>query len=467
MESIDKIPIFGSIKDIYSDPSIQKDKKQKLESSIAKFKEEFGTEPEHFARAPGRVNIIGEHIDYNGYGVLPFALHMEIWFFFGPSELPRIRMTNTNSTRFAPKDYPLLTSQWVVSPGEWSGYVIWGFRSILFLMNSKKLPIPVVNGQQSLGRGLNLLVFSDLPIACGVSSSSALSVGSALVLSKMLDVEASLDRTELVSKIIEFECENGILGGGMDQTISTFGQTGHCLAIEFKPALRSTPVEMKGLCMVLCNSLTESVKVETGHKQYNKRVFECKMGLIAMIKQALGADADIAQFATLWDLQTHLKLDLDGMDGLLEKALGNTKGRDWKLNEVYSCVGISDYKAAFGDDDLIKMVTEKNEHFRLYDRIKHVIDESRRVGQYIATLGRSDDPRRLERLGELMTESHQSCAELYECSSVNLDYLTKKSLECGALGSRLTGAGWGGCYINLVPAEQVKRARDDGGCAWE
>jgi N-acetylgalactosamine kinase len=455
MESTDNIPCFNSLKDIYSDLSILKNKNLKLQNSIKKYKEVYGKEPEYFARAPGRVNIIGEHIDYNGYGVLPFALHMEIWFLFGKNDLNKIRMSNCNSSRFKSEEYSNIPDDWTSSPTGWTGYIIWGFRSILFLMEKHNLPCPKVNEKTSIGTGLDLLVYSDLPIACGVSSSSALSVGSCLVLAKMLNVEKNLDRTTLVSNIIEFERKNGLKSGGMDQTVSVFGQTDNCLAIDFKPKLDKRQVPMKGMGMILCNSLTESPKVETGFKRYNKRVFECTMGLKALLRKSLGKDAKVSEYPTLWDLQTKLSINLDEMNKLVEETLGSTKQKKWKLEELYAFLEIKDYKEIFGEDQIIELVTQKNDHFFLYERLKHVIEESIRVNQFISIVSKEDDPKRLQTLGTLMTNSQKSCADLYDCSSENLNFLTQKSLECGALGSRLTGAGWGGCFINLVPLDSV------------
>ena len=449
-----KILTFNSLSEIYNNPSILNYKREKLKASVSKFTSVFNKAPKWLARAPGRVNIIGEHIDYNGYGVLPFALHSEIWLLFSENDMNRIRMSNTNSERFPGKEFSVDCSNWKTSPGEWTGFILWGFRSIIHLITESNLTSPDLKGSL-LNFGLDLLVFSDVPIACGVSSSSALSVASGLLLAQHLGVAQDLDKTKFVQNIIEFERKNGLLGGGMDQTVSVFGKSGHCLAIDFKPNLKSQLVSMEGIGMVLCNSLTESAKVETGFKRYNKRVFECRVGVCTMVRKALGETVKFEHFPTLWDLQTKLGYNLKKMEELLEQALGNSKGKNWKIDEIYSLIGVSDYKDLFGEDPLLEKVTSLNKEFLIYERLKHVIQEAKRVKDAIVLFNQADHPKRLEKLGELMTQSHQSCAKLYECSSENLDVLTRKSLENGALGSRLTGAGWGGCFINLVPLEKV------------
>lgn len=95
----------------------------------------------------------------------------------------------------------------------------------------------------------------------------------------------------------------------------------------------------------------------------------------------------------------------------------------------------------------LSRVSEPIEEFKLYQRAKHVYEEAFRVQEFRRICETSKD---VELLGQLMIESHESCRDLYECSSPQLDELVALALENGAIGSRLTGAGWGGCTISLV-----------------
>lgn len=93
------------------------------------------------------------------------------------------------------------------------------------------------------------------------------------------------------------------------------------------------------------------------------------------------------------------------------------------------------------------------EEYRLYQRAKHVYEEAFRVQEFRRICETTQD---IERLGQLMIESHESCRDLYECSHPNLDELVSIALSAGAVGSRLTGAGWGGCTVSMVTEEATE-----------
>ena len=122
---------------LYSSPSIKVSKSNLYSRSLQLFSEKYGSVPEFIARAPGRVNLIGEHIDYSGYGVLPFALHNEIVFFVRKNTLGKIRFSNLNQKRFADSEFGLDPRIWKTERGAWDSYLLWGFRAILSLIESK------------------------------------------------------------------------------------------------------------------------------------------------------------------------------------------------------------------------------------------------------------------------------------------------------------------------------------------
>ena len=112
-------------------------------------------------------------------------------------------------------------------------------------------------------------------------------------------------------------------------------------------------------------------------------------------------------------------------------------------------VGIEDSEL---EKIFLSKISEPIEEFKLFQRAKHVYEEAFRVQEFRKICENTKD---VERLGQLMIESHESCRDLYECSHPKLDELVHLALEAGAIGSRLTGAGWGGCTVSLVYDDDV------------
>ncbi|KAK7891039.1 hypothetical protein WMY93_023002 [Mugilogobius chulae] len=104
--------------------------------------------------------------------------------------------------------------------------------------------------------------------------------------------------------------------------------------------------------------------------------------------------------------------------------------------------------------ELLSANTQHVTHFKLYQRAKHVYSEAWRVLQFKRVCD-TEPTDALTQLGDLMNQSHSSCRDLYECSCPELDQLVQLCLKSGALGSRLTGAGWGGCAVSMVPVQKV------------
>jgi len=137
---------------------------------------------------------------------------------------------------------------------------------------------------------------------------------------------------------------------------------------------------------------------------------------------------------------------------IVEDVFGSNKeGDTWE--QVYARLGgisAQDFKATFHEDFEIEA-----EKLKLYKRAKHAYSEARRVYQYRALLETADnkEPGLAEKLGDLMNDSQSSCRDLYECSCPEIDEVCEMARKAGSLGSRLSGAGWGGATIHLVPDE--------------
>ena len=200
-----------------------------------------GTTPASWrAIAPGRVNLIGEHTDYNGLPVFPIAIDRDVRIEFTVTDNPVVRL-DSPLARFDPFTFQLKRPIEAARQGDWSNYVRAAARGLL------EHGVP-------LERGIEGTVYGDVPIASGLSSSSALVVASALALLKANGMAVggegvarpavaapALSRLELAALMARAERFVGLEGGGMDQAACLHGVAGHALRIEFEP-LRVTPV---------------------------------------------------------------------------------------------------------------------------------------------------------------------------------------------------------------------------------
>ncbi len=188
------------------------------------FQEHFGTAPDRIVRAPGRVNLIGEHVDYAGLPVLPMALQYAVHVAVRPRDDELVHVA-TSDPFYSPREFQLGTYIEPFRDGDWGNYV--------------KAAALTAASRYGADRGAELWIRSEVPVAAGLSSSSALVVA---VLKSLLDVSGiEPDPIELAEIAADGEHYVGTHGGGMDQAISLCAREGHAARIEFAP-LRVTPV---------------------------------------------------------------------------------------------------------------------------------------------------------------------------------------------------------------------------------
>lgn len=227
-----------------------------------RFREEFHTRPQIFS-APGRVNLIGEHTDYNDGFVLPSAIGFYTRVATSPRSDPKLVIRSTQFENVSEVDVTDLPQ---VKLGSWSDYVI-------------GVALELVRAGFRL-RGANLLVHGEVPIGAGLSSSAALEVASALAL---LAVDASELRPRIIATLCQ-KAENEFIGarvGIMDQFVSCVGQEGFavlldCRSLEFE--LVPIPNTLR---FVICNTM---VKHQHAGGEYNQRRRECEQGMEILAK---------------------------------------------------------------------------------------------------------------------------------------------------------------------------------------
>ncbi|EDW19512.1 N-acetylgalactosamine kinase [Drosophila mojavensis] len=406
------------------------------------FKEQYGDEPEFYVRVPGRVNIIGEHVDYCGYSVLPMAVEQSIILAVGTNkQQAQLELHHLDEGKFQSFDCDLnnvdIKLPKTGGPA-WYSYFLCGIKGIQEELNDKWRPI-----------GMRIALSGNVPLAAGLSSSSALV--SAAVLATGHTQGMPLDRKQLAS--ISASCEQyiGTHSGGMDQAIAYLAKQGCAQHIEFHPKLKGTPVTLPaGSCFVVANSLVQKRKAASS--DYNERVVECRLATRWLAKsQKLPNWKELIRFI---DLEEACHLDNASYVKLIDQQL---KKSLYTREDICEGLGITEQEL---ETDFLTSSTQHMQQFKLRQRALHVIQESGRVVQFrqiCEQLQRRSSKQDIEQLGQLMQQSHHSLRELYECSHPDLERLVALSVKQG-VSARVTGAGWGGCIVAMC--DSVKAASD-------
>ncbi|HEX5705894.1 MAG TPA: galactokinase [Pyrinomonadaceae bacterium] len=244
------------------------------------FRERYGREPRLF-RAPGRVNLIGEHTDYNGGFVLPLAIDRETVVAAAPRADRLVRVLTLNSNAEAEFD---LDHAGPPRRGIWLDYVEGVARAL------------IERGARLAGA--DMMILSDVPSGAGLSSSAALEVASGLAMMSVSGVE--VDRVELALAGQQAEHTYvGALVGIMDQLVSALGRAGHALLIDCRTlAVEHVPLDTSRAAVVICDS---RVKHELSSSEYNTRRAECERG-VELLRERLPAvvqlrDVSVEEFA--------------------------------------------------------------------------------------------------------------------------------------------------------------------------
>ncbi len=353
------------------------------------FRERYGSEPTHLARAPGRVNLIGEHIDFAGLPVFPMALQREVRIAFRPRD-DGLVLAATTDPSYAPCHFEISRHIEPYEDGDWGNYLKASVQGMVLAYGHE--------------RGFDAVIDSTVPVAAGLSSSSALVIATALALAGANDHEP--DPIELAELMAAAEQYVGTRGGGMDQAISAGAKAGCAARVEFEPLrLEHVPVP-EAWRFVVAHTLVQAHKSGGAREGYNRRRAQTEEALARVVGHLELSASEISSYRDLHER-------ISGPEAL---AAGE------------ACL----------EGDLAK-------------RFRHVITENERVVRAEVAM-RSGS---LNGFGMLMNGSHASLAEDYEVSIRELDELVGIARDAGAAGARLTGAGMGGCIVALVPAAKV------------
>lgn len=355
------------------------------------FEAVFGRSDHAFhVRAPGRVNLIGEHVDYNDLPVLPMALQFATHIAARARDDARVRLANAAS-RFGAREFELAPAIERSAQGDWSNYV--------------KAAAQTLAQECGAARGADLFIDGELPAAAGLSSSSALVVAAGLALARAN--ELVIEPLEFAERMARAERYVGTDSGGMDQAICMAGRAGHAVKLDFAP-LRAEPLPCPSTWrFVVAHSQVEADKSGAAREHYNERRADCAQALEALLGAPEFADAPRSY------------------RGLLER---------------------------FGPERLAWSAA-RTLAGRPLARLRHQLSEFARVVRARQCLIAGD----ADGFGEILNESHASLRDDYEVSCPALDALVDAARSSGALGARLTGAGFGGCVVVLTRESRLER----------
>ena len=329
--------------------------------------------------SPGRVNLIGEHTDYNGGYVFPCALSFGTYLMARKNQNRLVRFATTN---FDHRSEVNLDTPFEKEGKSWINY-----------------PVGVLNELRKTTReiqGLDLLYSGDIPNGAGLSSSASIEMVTAFAMNQIFGF--GLDRMELVK--LSQKAENIFVGvncGIMDQFASGMGKAGHALFLNCDTLdYERVPLNLKGMKIIIANT---NKRRGLADSKYNERRAQC--------------EAAVETLRTGKEIRNLSDLTLDEFNALSHLIT----------------------------DEVIR------------GRARHVITENNRTLTAIEALNRGD----VESFGELMNQSHDSLRDDYEVTGKELDALVEEARKIkGTIGSRMTGAGFGGCTVSIVREDAVE-----------
>lgn len=425
-------------------PVLQLDEKtlKSLDYLSQDFEDRFSMKPSFFVKVPGRVNLIGEHIDYCGYAVCPMAIEQHIIIAVAPTHNDEFSAANTdpNYEGFTYTFKELNVSVKEGLPIKWDRYFRSGVKGALQSIPRTCTP-----------KGFVALVDGDILPNAGLSSSSALV--SAVLLSTMHVNKQPLPKYDLAVSSSVAEMFVGTLGGGMDQAIAFLGKQGSALLIEFNPLRGSQVTLPETAVFVIAHSQTCHNKASTN--DYNLRVVECRLAALMIANKR---NMPLEQVKRLSDVQDFLKESLEEMASIVTADLHE---EPYTMDEMSKNLGITKTQL-IGRTLGLRYCSDDSQTFKLRQRALHVFQEAARVVEFqrVNEDTTMTEEEKLRRLGDLMYKSHESLQKLYECSHPSVDALVEKAMSCGALGAKLTGAGWGGCIVAITTKDKVSEFVD-------
>jgi galactokinase len=406
-----------------NDRLLLKTQEARYQRDMLAFAAKYGPGPVTFFHAPGRINLIGEHTDYNHGYVMPMALDKDVLILARPRQDQIVNLANVELS-FSSRQFRISQDIAPQPIGDWANYA--------------QGPAQLLEREFGPGlRGYDALIDGaaphGVPRGAGLSSSSALTVAHAVTLVCLNGLK--LEGPALAETCGRAEWYVGTRGGIMDQFISVLARRDHALFLDCRPTpgapggyvMHHVPIPA-GYAVVVADS---SIRHRNTGPLYNRRVAEGRIGVRLLQQHYPG-------ITHLRDVENNPWPDIEGL-----------------LPEVIH----TDELRAQGIDPgsiLDHGVSAQTDTFYVRRRCRHVITENRRVLESITALEKGD----VAAFGRLMNEAHTSARDDYEISTPEIEVLVRLANELPETrGARLTGAGWGGCIVALVEQEGIEAFR--------
>ena len=347
-----------------------------------RFQEVYGAEGDiavYFA--PGRVNLIGEHTDYNGGHVFPCALTIGTY--------GAVRKRNDNKLRFYSMNFghlPVIESSLDdLKPRRNAGWTNYP-KGVMWALREKGYELPC---------GIDLMLFGNIPNGSGLSSSASVEILTGYILNDLFQLGISNQDLALLGQFSENHF-NGVNCGIMDQFAIAMGRKDHAIFLDTADlSYEYAPIKLDGAKIVIsCSNKRRGL----GDSKYNERRAECEKALeeIRKVRQ------------------------VDSLGALTEEQVEEVR-------------------------DAVKDPVRRR-------RAKHAVYENQRTIRAVEALKNND----VKLFGELMNASHVSLRDDYEVTGIELDTLVEEAWKVdGVIGSRMTGAGFGGCTVSIVKDEAI------------
>ena len=363
------------------------------ETVLKEFEKVFGdTDGVKVFFAPGRVNLIGEHTDYNGGHVFPCALTI------GTYAAARVR--NDRKLRFYSMNFEQLgvieSSLDGLKPekeADWTNYP----KGVMWAFGERGFEIP---------QGMDILLNGNIPNGSGLSSSASVEVLTGAILRDFFGFQVSNQDLALIGQFSENKF-NGVNCGIMDQFAIAMGKKDHAIFLDTSDlSYTYAPVKLQGAKIVIACS---NKKRGLGDSKYNERRSECETAL--------------AELQKVVDIKSRGELSEEQFE---------------------------EYKSAIKDETRVR-------------RAKHAVYENQRTLKAVKALEAND----IAQFGQLMNASHVSLRDDYEVTGIELDTLVEEAWKVdGVIGSRMTGAGFGGCTVSIVEDDAIDTFKKQVGDAY-